>query len=172
MDAEAAMAKALSGKFFWEPSIGVSERGAETGKEIARAQRQFRDKPEKEPPPHTPSLDERVAMVRKAVMAQSLLGGIKSDGFSLLKTAICACYGITTERLMRRTSSPVIGAIKQHFYWCLPRYFQNMSVAEMARQVEKHHTVVFSMKKKFEKQKANYLAEIEIIDRAMEGVCG
>lgn len=170
---EQEMRKALEGKFYWEPTSDPSDAPSPAEQIIRRAQRKFGPrKVIKARGPDDRTIENKIAFAKKALHVYREVFDKKADPFTLLKVVIANVYGIAVTDLLRQTNNNKICEAKHHFYWALPRFFPGLSIAELGRQVNRHHSVVLHSKKKFEAKKTSYMEEIEIVDKAMEGVCG
>lgn len=162
-DAEAEMAKALEGKFFWAP--GIESRAPSEELAIRKAQRKFRNV-RKEP-------GEQVLDGEVPPWVIQRLTNDDAGKIEYLKYAISVTYGVTVKDLMRQINDPKICRAKHHFHCALMRCFPEASLSEISRKVGKNHATLINSRKKFKALEAESQKLIARIDEMMENFrCG
>ena len=172
-DPEMEMAMALEGKFFWDPSRDPESQSTPLELAIKNAQKQFyATKPIQMGATSLEDVAARVERIVKMVKASNAVTK-ESDPFVTLRKIVAFCYGVSPERVNANTNSNEVAGAKHHFHWTALRQFNSLSLAEIARQIGRHHSAIIHSRDKFEKMKRNCAVEIEIVDRAAEALgCG
>lgn len=167
-DMEAYMAKALEGQFFWCPFVDEEVGAGKMATEIRKAQRQF-FVPKKDTLAEKKAAErarlEALAKERKAARENSRKSLEESLGF--LRSLVAEVHKVQSWDIVRKTTSPRIGVAKHHFVWCLLRYYPELSIAELGRQIGKHHTTIIHGRNAFEALKAKHAEEIAVVDEVM-----
>lgn len=168
-DVEAAMLKALEGKFFMDPSCKASDEMNEMQREIFEAQKFG---PRKIIRSSMAIIDETETIegfIRPRLLRESEIKDREVKTIDDMKTVVAACYSVPKSDIEKPSNNKRACEAKRHFYWALSKHFPEMSAAEIGRQVGKNHSTVLSLKKAFEQVKDNYKNEIEYVDSIMGG---
>lgn len=160
-DLEAEMAKALNGKFFWEPTTVPNFFVCKEVDELRGAQRQHA----------TGAVNVITARVEKdksnvnsiKPITRKLTGRTKA--IEPVLRAISVVYDVAVDDLLARSTSRYHARAKTHLYWALFRYIPGMSYPEAGRILDKCHSTVLHGKKLFEKNPDK--AKIAEVDKLM-----
>lgn len=167
-DLEAIMAKELEGKFFWCPSVDEEVGAGKMATEIREAQRKFFE-PKKLDAAARRALERERLKGLKAEMSEARalakLTFIEEVGF--LRSVVAKTHGVETWDIVRKTSTKKHGHAKHHFVWCLTRYYPEVSIAELGRQIGKHHSTIIHGRNEFDALKGKYAEEIAVVDEVM-----
>jgi chromosomal replication initiation ATPase DnaA len=167
LDLEAEMAKALEGKFYWEPTSSPSGEKNAMQMEIYKAQKTG---PRKIIKSNATIIDETEVIesfVRPRLIEEIEIQKKNVKTLDDLRRVISATYGVKVEDITRHTNKPKICEAKRHFYWAAIRCFPEYSIAEIGRQLGRNHAVIIHSRDIFERRKAEYAEQIKYVDEVM-----
>ena len=167
-DMEAVMAKALEGQFFWCPNVDEEVGAGKMATEIRRAQRKFFT-PKKDDEAEKRAAERRrlESLVKEAKEAREKSRKSLAEALGFLRSIVAKVHKVEPWDIVRNTTSPRVGTAKHHFVWCLTRYYPELSIAELGRQIGKHHTTIIHGRNAFEALKAKQAEAIAVVDEVM-----
>lgn len=169
LDLEAEMAKALEGKFFWDPTSSPSDEKTPMQKEIIEAQKFG---PRKIIKSNMAIVDEVEAVeqfLKPRMLREAEIRAKPIKGFDDLRSIVAACYKVPVSEMIGPAHNKAVCEAKRHFYWSVVKHFPEMSIAEIARQLGKTHGTILHSRKKFAREAAKYREQEAFIDEMMGG---
>ena len=168
-DLEAMMAKALAGQFFWEPTTFACYGAGELSDDIRKAQRKFVDRPKKTYGEKTKLERERIdAILRKKAEVADF---VRKDLFSeirFIRDFIADLHKVGSHEIAGEGRMKKVVIARHHFIWSLVRYYPDISIAELGRQIEKHHTTILHSRNYFNKVESSYSEIVAAVDNFMK----
>lgn len=157
-DLEAKMAAALEGCFFWERTSYYEGTTNENMAEIRAAQRKhFVPKRKKEASIEGAEKLESGDLDRKDI----------PEIIDMVRRSICLLYGIRPEDLASNATRRDFATPKLHFHWALKRYMPWLSLAEIGRRIDRHHTTIIHGIRAFEKISDRNREKVQALDTIM-----
>lgn len=167
-DLEAIMVRELEGKFFWCPNVDEEVGAGKMATEIRKAQRQFFTPKRVTEAERKAEENRRLAeLLAKRKAAKDAAQKSLAESLGFLRSLVAEAHGLAPCDIVRKTTSPKAGVVKHHFMWCLTRYYPELSIAELGRQVGKHHSTVIHGRNAFEALKAKHADKIAVVDEVM-----
>jgi hypothetical protein len=167
LDLEAQMAKALEGKFFWEPTSSPSDDKTPMQKEIYEAQKFG---PRKIVKSSIAIIDETEAVeqfLKPRMLREAEIRAKPVKDLNDLRSIVAACYQVSVDDLLRHTNNKAICEAKRHFYWAAIKHFPEWSIAEIGRQLKRNHTTIMHSRNVFAKNMDKYKEQIAYVDGMM-----
>lgn len=150
---EDKMNEFLSGKFFWEPTADLDDCRVPEIIELRRVQKK----------------------IAKPGRASSNLRSTKGDpsgidsvkNVSYLTESVAKAHGCEASDLTGKSHEKRLSAPKQHYNWCLMRYYPTLSVSQLAKLIDRDHATVIKSAQRFELVMDKYVDQIRAVDKAM-----
>lgn len=157
---ELEIAKALEGKFFWERTTKYE---GDTNKDVVairRTQKRFRPKE---------SYTKRYAPTKADELIVPVLTNRECpvQRLNKLKTVVASAYGIDPEDVMTRSTAQNTSQPKIFYMWAIQRYFEDITLAEAGRIIDRHHSTLIHARKEFDNIKHMYADLIAKVDAVM-----
>jgi len=182
VDLEAQMAKALEGKFFWEPTNRFDEPVSKESIEIVRAQRKFQTPKETK---YTPDVRVKAPVDRIRAMAEKR-AKILSERQERLECyrehvacisdlaleAVSEVYGYNPADVTGRTRDQHIMVARHHHAWAVKRYLPGLSYLALGKHLGRDHATIMNSMKKFERYKGIFADKVRAVDEIMGYVPG
>lgn len=151
---EAAISKALEGKFFWEGTTKYDPDLSRDCIAIRRAQRKYVPKePRYVPPENWWRVKPEPANFRERVNA--------------LRAAVATVFGVHEGTIMTRSKVKGTSIPRRFFIWAMCRYFPDASLAAIAEMIGRHHSTVIYGRDEFKQAEHLYADIIEKMDAYM-----
>ena len=168
-DAEALMAEALKGQFFWEPTTFACYGAGELSDELRRAQKKFVDKPKKTYGEKTRLERERIdAIIKKKEIIASFVDKDLASEIKFIREFVAELHKVGSHEIAGEGRMKKVAVARHHFVWSLVRYYSDISLAELGRQINKHHTTILHSRNYFEKVKDSYAEIVSAVDEFMK----
>lgn len=152
-DLESKMNEALSGKFFWEPTVELEGCREPEILQIRKAQKAFAS-------PGSKTVTIRSG--RGDPKAKDSVHHISRLAEAIAKAHHCGVFELIEKSHLKRLSAP-----KQHYNWGLLRYYPTYSVSRLARIIERDHATIVHGAKRFEHVLDKYAEQIRAVDEIM-----
>lgn len=157
---EAALAKGLEGKFFWEGTTKYDPDMSKDCLEIRRMQRKYIPKEVAYKPP------ENWWKVKKEPV------NLK-EKIDALRSAVSVAFGVPEESIrLRSRRNNGENVAKSFFMWALCRYFPDASLVSLGKYIERHHSTIIHGREEFRAVEHLYKDLIEKMDAYMGYVPG
>ena len=117
--------------------------------------------------PETDELARHAAKMAKKKAAREAAQKSLAESLGFLRSLVAEVHGFAPWDIVRKTTSPKVGAVKHHFMWCLTRYYPELSIAELGRQIGKHHSTVIHGRNAFEALKGKHAEKVAVVDEVM-----
>ncbi len=171
-DLEAAMAKALDGKFFWEHTAEPSEQTSGDTREIILAQRKFQVKRVKTPEElRFEKLEylrdvvkkERPGFVKACDVNVHLDDEIRKFSKSL-REVVAEVHGVSPDIVTSQSRGLGSKDPKHHFAWGMVRYFPRVTMQRIADIIERDRATLYHSDKRFTEMKEKYADMLVAVD--------
>lgn len=171
-DLEAAMAKALEGKFFWEPTSGDEPMTSGDVYRIRVAQRKFY-KPKTKTPDEIRSEDlARLGEIidrRRGTVAQvgevNYLDPKEMEQFSRdVASVIAEVHGVDVHAIAGRSRGNRAAFAKHHYPWAMIRFFPLIPLRRLAVAIGKDRATLYHSDEVFTKRQDEFEDKIDAVD--------
>lgn len=156
IDLEAEMAKALDGKFFWEPTASIDDSSTSKAVlDIRRAQKKFAV--------GAVNVTARNINGKKVEYVRPMKTVLKGEEKVLepILKAISKVYGVSADDILSHSREYKFAPAKKHFCWAMFRYIPGMTTLQAGRLLKKCHSTVIHNRSHFDPDK-NFEKVVEV----------